>query len=206
MDKQQVREERNSTPLIVRDRAMIRKVSHRTICIAVACSAMALIGGSGLVRAADQASANKNETFLTSVAPLLKTHCLRCHSGKEPKGELSLEHLRDAWNVQKDVELGQRIFEVLTNKEMPPEAEPQPPEDAVKTALRVLELEISRYDCTENKHPGRVTIRRLNRAEYNNTVRDLVGIDFRPADDFPSDDVGHGFDNIGDVLSIPPVL
>ncbi len=53
---------------------------------------------------------------------------------------------------------------------------------------------------------GRVTARRLNRAEYNNTVRDLLGIDFRPADDFPQDDSGYGFDNIGDVLSLSPVL
>ena len=51
-----------------------------------------------------------------------------------------------------------------------------------------------------------MTIRRLNRAEYNNTIRDLVGVDFHPADDFPSDDVGYGFDNIGDVLSMPPIL
>jgi hypothetical protein len=54
--------------------------------------------------------------------------------------------------------------------------------------------------------PGRVTIRRLNRAEYNNTVRDLVGIDFEAGADFPADDSGYGFDNIGDVLSLPPVL
>ena len=54
--------------------------------------------------------------------------------------------------------------------------------------------------------PGRVTARRLNRAEYNNTVRDLAGVDLRPADDFPADDAGYGFDNIGDVLSLPPVL
>ena len=56
------------------------------------------------------------------------------------------------------------------------------------------------------KDPGRVTIRRLNRAEYNNTIRDLCGVDFKPADDFPADDVGYGFDNIGDVLSFPPIL
>ena len=61
-------------------------------------------------------------------------------------------------------------------------------------------------ECGRTVDPGRVTIRRLNRAEYNNTIRDLVGIDFRPADDFPSDDVGYGFDNIGDVLSMPPIL
>ena len=51
-----------------------------------------------------------------------------------------------------------------------------------------------------------VTIRRLNRSEYNNTIRDLVGVDFQPAEDFPSDDVGHGFDNIGDVLTLSPIL
>ncbi len=53
---------------------------------------------------------------------------------------------------------------------------------------------------------GRVTIRRLNRVEYNNTIRDLVGVDFKPAADFPNDDVGYGFDNIGDVLSLSPLL
>ena len=46
----------------------------------------------------------------------------------------------------------------------------------------------------------------MNKAEYNNTIRDLVGLDLRLADDFPSDDVGNGFDNIGDVLTIPPIL
>ena len=54
--------------------------------------------------------------------------------------------------------------------------------------------------------PGRVTARRLNRAEYNNTIRDLLAVDFQPAADFPADDSGYGFDNIGDVLSLSPVL
>ena len=52
----------------------------------------------------------------------------------------------------------------------------------------------------------RVTLRRLNRTEYNNTIRDLIGLDLHPADDFPADDVGYGFDNIGDVLATPPIL
>ena len=64
----------------------------------------------------------------------------------------------------------------------------------------------TQHDRNAKPDPGRVTMRRLNRNEYNNTVRDLVGIDFNPAEDFPSDDVGHGFDNIGDVLTLPPVL
>ena len=54
--------------------------------------------------------------------------------------------------------------------------------------------------------PGNITLQRLNKAEYNNTIRDLIGLDLRPADDFPSDDVGYGFDNIGDVLSMSPLL
>ena len=61
-------------------------------------------------------------------------------------------------------------------------------------------------DKNAKPDPGRVTVRRLNRVEYNNTVRDLFGVDIKPAEDFPSDDVGHGFDNIGDVLSLSPVL
>src|SRR6185503_3075509 len=62
------------------------------------------------------------------------------------------------------------------------------------------------HDRTAKPDPGRVTVRRLNRTEYNNTIRDLIGIDFDPAEDFPADDVGHGFDNIGDVLTLSSVL
>ena len=53
---------------------------------------------------------------------------------------------------------------------------------------------------------GRVTARRLNRVEYNNTIRDLLGVAARPADEFPVDDSGYGFDNNGDVLSVSPML
>ena len=54
--------------------------------------------------------------------------------------------------------------------------------------------------------PGRVTLRRLNRVEYRNTVRDLLGVEYRADEEFPADDTGHGFDNIGDVLSVSPLL
>ncbi len=69
-----------------------------------------------------------------------------------------------------------------------------------------IERELQRADAAVRPSPGRVTARRLNRTEYNNTVRDLLGIDFRPADDFPQDDSGYGFDNIADALSMSPVL
>ena len=58
----------------------------------------------------------------------------------------------------------------------------------------------------KNPDPGRVTVRRLNRVEYRNTIRDLMGVDFNADAEFPPDDTGHGFDNIGDVLTLSPLL
>ena len=69
-----------------------------------------------------------------------------------------------------------------------------------------LEREFARIDRVTPPDPGRVTARRLNRNEYNNTIHDLLGVELRPADDFPQDDAGYGFDNIADVLSLSPVL
>lgn len=89
---------------------------------------------------------------------------------------------------------------------MPPADSPAPPSGEKEQVLAYLNRALFFVDCTAGVDPGRVTIRRLNRAEYNNTVRDLVGVNFQPAANFPADDVGYGFDNIGDVLSLPPLL
>src|SRR5262249_11684017 len=69
-----------------------------------------------------------------------------------------------------------------------------------------LEAFVARMDRQTAAGSARVVIRRLNRAEYNNTVRDLLGVDFRPADDFPPDVPGHGFDNVGGTLTVAPAL
>ena len=91
----------------------------------------------------------------------------------------------------------------LRTETMPPEGEPRPSDDELETINSWLDDVLSTNDRASR---DRVTVRRLNRAEYNNTIRDLIGLDLRPADEFPSDDVGYGFDNIGEVLSTPPVL
>src|SRR5205807_2610045 len=93
----------------------------------------------------------------------------------------------------------------LQAHEMPPEKKPQPTPEERERIAAWIQSELFPVDC-EHPDPGRVTLRRLNRAEYNNTIRDLVGVDFHPADDFPADDSGYGFDNIGDVLSVSPLL
>ena len=90
---------------------------------------------------------------------------------------------------------------------MPPAEHPTRPNEAeVASLVRWINQAVFEDDCGKSRDPGHVTIRRLNRAEYNNTIRDLLGIKLRPADDFPSDDVGNGFDNQGEVLSISPLL
>ena len=89
---------------------------------------------------------------------------------------------------------------------MPPIEEEQPEEKRRQAVATWLERELARIDRVTPPDPGRVTARRLNRTEYNNTIRDLLGVETRPADDFPQDDSGYGFDNIADVLSLSPVL
>ena len=88
---------------------------------------------------------------------------------------------------------------------MPPANKPQPTteersqlEDWIKTGAFGIH--------PDDPDPGRITVRRLNRVEYHNTIRDLLGVDFDTSQAFPADDSGHGFDNIGDVLTISPLL
>src|SRR5438876_497851 len=89
---------------------------------------------------------------------------------------------------------------------MPPAGKPRPPLEQVERIMDWMDKTLLAFDCSKQRDPGRVTIRRLNRNEYNNTIRDLLGIKFKPAEDFPTDDVGYGFDNIGDVLAMSPLL
>jgi hypothetical protein len=144
--------------------------------------------------------------FGKSVAPILAKYCVTCHGGAQPKGELALDTYKDDRAAEKDRETWERVKEMLELGEMPPKGKPRPSDAEKGTVSNWIESALAKTDCTGEKRPGRVTIRRLNRVEYNNTVRDLLGIDFQPADDFPSDDVGYGFDNIGDVLSMSPIL
>ena len=154
----------------------------------------------------DHKSASAENLFARDAAPFLRAHCNKCHGEQEPEGGLSLNHYRESAKVQTDYEIWEKVVRMLVERQMPPKDEPRPAESQLRAAVAAIEAELAKFDCGSEKHPGRVTIRRLNRAEYNNTIGELCGIDFKPADDFPSDDVGHGFDNIGDVLSIPPIL
>ncbi|HHK41753.1 MAG TPA: DUF1592 domain-containing protein, partial [Planctomycetaceae bacterium] len=89
---------------------------------------------------------------------------------------------------------------------MPPADADQPTSTERVALVKWLEGRLAAIDCSKHARPGHPTIRRLNRVEYRNTIRDLVGVDFDVTSSFPADDVGYGFDNIGDVLTLPPAL
>ncbi|MGB2713102.1 MAG: DUF1592 domain-containing protein [Vicinamibacterales bacterium] len=151
--------------------------------------------------------ASPAEGFETVVKPFLARHCYECHGNKgEPEKGLNLQSFESVASLVEHRDRWDMVVEKLRGSEMPPLEEEQPPEERRQAVATWLANELDRIDRTTPPDPGRVTARRLNRNEYNNTVRELLGVDIRPADDFPQDDSGYGFDNIGDVLSLSPAL
>ena len=150
--------------------------------------------------------AQNNSEFDRVVLPFLTRTCYTCHNAELKTGGMNLEALQTAASITHDRETWERVLKKLRAGEMPPKGQPRPDPREMKAVVGWIESELETADRLVRPDPGRVTVRRLNRAEYNNTVRDLLGVDFRPADNFPQDDSGYGFDNIGDVLSLSPVL
>jgi len=147
-----------------------------------------------------------NRGFRKDVQPFLRKHCAQCHSAKAKVANLDVERFKSAESVLAEQDVWDKIVRKVRAGEMPPKPLPAPSAPEVKAVLDWLHAEYSRFDQGGKHDPGRITARRLNRAEYNNTIRDLTGLDLRPADQFPPDDSGYGFDNIGDVLSLSPAL
>ena len=142
--------------------------------------------------------------FDRDILPVLKTYCYDCHGDGAQKGGVSFDTFDSPDKLVTDLDLWSRVLSQVSFGNMPPGDKSQPMPRARQMLLDWIETDVFKVNCN-NPDPGRVTIRRLNRSEYNNTIRDLLGISFRPADDFPPDDSGFGFDNIGDVLSISPL-
>ena len=136
----------------------------------------------------------------------INKHCIECHGDKDPKADLNLVIDKDADSIVKRRSVWENVVEMASNGQMPPHEKPRPDQAEIDQFIGIVNGLFDEIDLHAKPDPGRVTVRRLNRTEYNNTVRDLMMIDFNAAEDFPSDDIGHGFDNIGDVLTMSPVL
>lgn len=143
------------------------------------------------------------EGFQEIARPFFKSHCINCHGDKKSKGDLNIEsELENNFLDLAAAGHWGEILNVINGHEMPPEDEPQPkPEDTGRFADWVAG-ELARAEVSQKSN--RIVLRRLNRAEYANTIRDLVGVPFNP-EAFPEDPPASGFDNIGSALTLSPL-
>lgn len=178
---------------------MVRILLSRSV---VACAYLVFLSLTAAQSRGDDAA----PTFSEKGPPFLQKYCVSCHGEKVHKSDVQLHNLKDNAELLKNRKLFHAVLDQLEAGSMPPRNKPQPGPGEIDAFRKLVTAVYDQHDRNAKTDPGRVTIRRLNKVEYNNTIRDLVGIDFNPADDFPSDDVGYGFDNIGDVLSLSPVL
>ena len=170
----------------------------------------AWLAGPGFPIAATADEGTSPGRFEKEVVPFLAKYCYDCHGGGKSKGDITLDKYRDGKELPRDRDLWEDVAELVRTGQMPPKDKanrrPRPDPAEAEAAVKAVETILAEFDCSGSQQHGRVTIRRLNRVEYNHTIRDLVGVDFNPSADFPNDDVGYGFDNIGDVLSVSPLL
>jgi len=175
--------------------------------------ALACLVASFILACLNEAAAHAQEKpdgtpapFASAGPGFLQKYCIDCHGDSAPEADLNLTVFKDSASLIPQRKKWDAILRMVNSGTMPPQDSEQPTTDEKAAFLKLVEDIFEHHDRTAPPDPGRVTMRRLNRREYNNTIRDLVGVDFNPAEDFPSDDIGHGFDNIGDVLTLPPVL
>src|SRR5579862_7902167 len=126
------------------------------------------------------------------VLAFVNENCMMCHSAAMRSGDVNLEAFKDRQGFVEGRETWERVLTKLKAGEMPPPGMPRPPAAEIDAVVNWLQTEFARQDLAIKPDAGPVPARRLNRAEYNNTVRDLLGVDLRPADNFPQDNAAFG--------------
>ncbi len=150
--------------------------------------------------------AKPSSGFQSTVEPFLAKNCYGCHNAKAKVAGLNLQAYAGTTSLAENREMWEVVLRRLKAGEMPPKPLPRPNPEELHAVTSWMESAFDSIDQHAKPEPGRVTARRLNKAEYDNTIRDLLALNVDPAADFPQDDSGYGFDNIGDVLSLSPVL
>jgi hypothetical protein len=161
----------------------------------------------GLAFSSFAADTDLERRFSQSVRPFLAAYCYSCHSASNPAAQLNLRQYQGIADVVRDHNRWALVAEKLSAMEMPPKAMKQPsPAERARTIRWVEDLR--KAEAARNAgDPGIVLLRRLSNAEYNNSIRDLTGVDLRPAREFPIDPSNSaGFDNSGESLSMSPAL
>jgi hypothetical protein len=163
------------------------------------------------VKSADKRASSPGDPqndYAATVRPLLQQYCLSCHSTKVKKGSLDLERFASLDQVRKDLKPWQGMIEMLEAGEMPPKNKAQPTAEERRQLIGWIRGFLDAEARARAGDPGHVPLRRLSNAEYDCTIRDLCGVDLRPAREFPADGAaGEGFTNAAEALSdISPAL
>jgi hypothetical protein len=142
--------------------------------------------------------------FQERIRPVLSQYCFDCHGDGANKGGIAFDELKTDEAILNH-ELWSKVLKNVRAGIMPPQKKPHPGPEDRKKLEEWIKYEAFGID-PKNPDPGRVTVRRLNRTEYRNTIRDLMGVDYDTEQEFPPDDTGYGFDDIADVLTMSPML
>lgn len=150
----------------------------------------------------------ERDAFTEEVLPLMKEYCWECHKGAKAKAGVNLASLTNTASLYQDPKLWETVVRLVEERQMPPSDADLPTEEKRlklhDTLTHLLDNPDPQYVV---KDPGTKVIHRLNRTEYNYTLRDLLGVNTRPADSFPADGGGGGgFDNNAGTLYVPPIL
>lgn len=187
--------------------------TYRLIC----CSSLALLSlfaaaglnaGDGQQSKAEKAAGTTEEFWQSELQPFLQQYCYDCHSGEGSEADVDFEVYSAESNLSDQRPRWNQVRGMIEIGAMPPADHDSQPDRAEREKIADwINRQINKVDCEIINDAGRVTIRRLNNVEYDNTLRDLLNIDFKPSQliGFPSDGVGNGFDNQGDVLTLAPL-
>lgn len=143
--------------------------------------------------------------YRNNVQPILETHCYTCHGYGSNEGGRTLDQFESDEAMLANKKLWWAVLQNVRAGVMPPAGEERLSEEERRTLFDWIKFDALAID-RDHPDPGRVTLRRLNRTQYRNTIRDLLGVDYNTSDEFPADDSGYGFDNVADVLSVSPLL
>ena len=150
--------------------------------------------------AAEPLAADDGKSLGDPTKQLFVGHCQKCHSGTKPKGDFKIENLTPDFSDRKNREQWLTVLEQLKTGEMPPKDKPRPPAKEVQAAVNWISGRAGAAELARRATEGRVVLRRLNRAEYANTVRDLLGVEVDLTDLLPPDTSVSGFDNSAEAL------
>ena len=181
---------------------------HRARILLAGCAAAILFPGRLALPGASadpSATSDSSSPFQRTVEPFLIQYCYDCHGDGMNKGNLAFDSYDSEEALVSNQDLWLAVLKNVRADVMPPHKRRQPSADEKQALGDWIKREAFNIDPT-HPDPGRVTLRRLNRIEYRNTVRDLTGIDYNTLEEFPPDDTGYGFDTVGDVLSVSPLL